>query len=107
MRCGLCGSKNVHFVNSSSYDMKKGIVGAVVLGPVGAVAGINGKQSQKYHCMACGQDSLRVMDAYFEQSIDDALAKGDKETLDRYRNTNASWNILFFSASIFIFVRCV
>lgn len=87
MRCGLCGSKKISLINSSSYSMKKGIVGAAVLGPVGAVAGINGKSSMKYHCMACGQDSLDIMESYREQEIDEAVANGDSATLDRLRNT--------------------
>ncbi len=86
MRCGLCGSKQVGLITASSYSMKKGIVGAAVLGPVGAVAGINGKQSMKYHCTACGQDSLSVLDARTENEIDELLAKGDIEALKKYKS---------------------
>lgn len=87
MRCGLCGSRQISLVNDSSYSFKKGIIGTAVLGPVGAVAGINGNQSMKYHCMACGQDALSIMDQSREQQIDDALARGDRELLDTLRVT--------------------
>lgn len=97
MRCGLCGSKEVSLVNKSSYSMKKGIVGAVVLGPVGAVAGINGNSSMVYHCMKCGQDSLSIMDNYFEQAIDTALSNGDRATLDRYRS---SWRNIEYPTNV-------
>ena len=93
MRCSICGSKQVSLVTNSSYSMKKGIVGAVVLGPVGAVAGINGKQSTNYHCMSCGQNSLSIMDRYIEKLIDEALENGDRETLDRFRR---SWKNIEF-----------
>lgn len=41
-------------VNNGNYSFKKGIIGAALLGPVGAVAGINGKKSLVYHCEDCG-----------------------------------------------------
>ena len=85
MRCGLCGSKQVSLVNKNSYSMKKGIVGAAVLGPVGAVAGINGNQSMVYHCMECGQDNLRIMDVTTEHEIDEILANGDFQALEKFR----------------------
>lgn len=85
MRCGLCGSRQVSLVTKNSYSMKKGIVGAAVLGPVGAVAGINGNQSQVYHCMACGQDTLSVLDGTIEREIDEILASGDLQALEKYK----------------------
>ena len=88
MRCGLCGSKQISLINDSSYSYTKGIVGVAVLWQVGAVAGINGKQSMKYHCMACGQDSLDVMAGYREQEIDDAIARGDDDKLRELRMTS-------------------
>ncbi len=87
MRCCICGSNQVTIVSNSSYSMKKGIAGALVLGPVGAIAGINGKQSTNYHCMKCGQDSFCVMDSFIEQSIDHAVKNGDNESLDMFRRT--------------------
>ncbi|WP_026509394.1 hypothetical protein [Butyrivibrio sp. LC3010] len=86
MRCGLCGSKRVNFVTKNSYSMKKGIVGAAMLGPVGAVAGINGNHSSVYHCMSCGQDILSILDEKTEREIDELLANGDIKALEKYRN---------------------
>ena len=87
MRCGNCGSKEVSLITDSSYSYKKGMIGAAVMGPVGAVAGINGNSSMKYHCMRCGQNALTIMADYRERMIDEAIQNGDAETLDRLRIT--------------------
>ena len=41
---------------SSGYSFGKGILGAAILGPVGAVAGIGGKKTHvtTYKCSNCG-----------------------------------------------------
>ena len=54
--CPICKSYTWKQVYSSNegYSMGKGILGAVILGPVGAVAGINGKKRVTYRCDKCG-----------------------------------------------------
>ncbi len=46
----------------SSYSYKKGIAGAVVLGPIGAVAGIGGKRhkAHTWRCKDCGYTKTYV-----------------------------------------------
>ena len=47
---------------SSSYSWKKGVAGAALLGPVGAVAGIGGKKHKSYtwRCKECGYTKTYV-----------------------------------------------
>lgn len=53
--CPICKSNWRSIGTSSSgYSMKKGILGSALLGPVGAVAGINGKKQITYQCPKCG-----------------------------------------------------
>lgn len=79
MRCECCGSTNVQInvEQKSGYSVKKGILGTLLFGSVGAVAGINGKQetNKTYHCLACGKvGSLSevVMTDYTEKRINKA-----------------------------------
>lgn len=41
---------------NDGYSMKKGLLGTALFGPVGAVAGINGKKNKlvQYRCRHCG-----------------------------------------------------
>ncbi len=57
VHCPKCGSWKWYEqgqVNNGGYSFKKGIIGTVVMGPIGAVAGINGKKSIVYYCQNCG-----------------------------------------------------
>lgn len=56
-RCGSWKWFKKGEVSSGEYSFKKGILGAVVLGPVGAVAGMNGKKKSVYCCEKCGFSS--------------------------------------------------
>lgn len=56
-----CGKGTWHEIGntgpqSNGYSFGKGIIGAVVFGPVGAVAGIGGKKTRTviYQCSNCG-----------------------------------------------------
>lgn len=56
-RCAKCGSKKVITDtknNGIKYDYKKGIVGTMVLGAGGAVAGITNDVQTVYKCQDCG-----------------------------------------------------
>ena len=53
--CAACGNPDIIVEDTKSgYSMGKGIVGAAVLGPVGAVAGLDGKKTTSYYCPKCG-----------------------------------------------------
>lgn len=53
--CAACGNPDIIIEKvKSGYSMGKGIVGAAVLGPVGAVAGLDGKEAESYYCPKCG-----------------------------------------------------
>ena len=58
MRCKSCGSENVGIETptTTTYSYSKGLIGTLLLGPVGAVAGINGKKKTTlyYCCKDCG-----------------------------------------------------
>ena len=56
-RCAACGSPNVMkdiHSDGISYNYKKGIVGAAILGTGGAVAGLESKTSFVFKCPDCG-----------------------------------------------------
>ena len=86
MRCIKCGSKKVSLRKTDEgYSFAKGIIGQAVLGPIGAVAGINGKSSQTYHCSECGQDAITVMPEVIERYINEAVQKNDVRSLRDYK----------------------
>ena len=61
-RCAVCGSKNVvKEFKKEGYDVKKGVVGTVLVGLPGALAGAGGKDVTYYHCADCGQVMNRPM----------------------------------------------
>ena len=65
-RCAACGSPNVATDTQTggiSYNYKKGVVGTVVLGAGGAVAGIENKNQTIYKCADCGMVLSYPMDA--------------------------------------------
>lgn len=57
-RCAVCGSYKVKtdYDTSAGYSIAKGVAGTLLLGPIGAVAGINGKRNKTavYFCPDCG-----------------------------------------------------
>lgn len=95
MRCYYCGSKSVSYVTKNEgYSMGKGIIGTAVLGSVGAVAGINGKKSNIYHCNECGMDSSKTMDIGTDEKINLAIRHKDEIKLKTYKDIykNIEWN---------------
>ncbi len=106
MRCSVCGSANVNVETqqTSSYSYKKGIFGAFLIGPLGAIAGIGGKRKtdKQYHCMACGRHgdySQVVMNANDEFEISSAFQRNDVAKLNilkkKYRNIEWTPPIVF------------
>jgi len=69
MKCPDCGSGNVQPVSKTTssrggLSLSKGIIGGLLLGPLGAVGGAlmgNKKSSSEtyYHCMECGNEWKR------------------------------------------------
>ena len=90
MRCKYCGSANIstETQQTTGFSYKKGILGTLFFGPIGAVAGIGGKtKTQKqYRCMACGTSgniSEVTMDPKEQAMIDCALQYRETEKLQK------------------------
>ncbi len=89
MRCKYCGSQRIHSITQKDgYSMKKGLVGAVVLGPVGAVAGIDGKTSTSLYCPVCHEES-EYMDSALDSKITIAIINNN---IDELRVLKAKYN---------------
>jgi len=91
MRCKFCGSESLHQDKQhSSFSGGKAITGAVVFGPVGAVAGFVGKDRQGYRCGACGAFSDSAMDAFTEAMVNGAVRDAEngksREMFDYYKS---------------------
>ena len=60
VNCPSCHSWDWHKIsdsyNGSSYSVGKGLLGSALLGPIGAVAGVGGKNKRLvvYKCDKCG-----------------------------------------------------
>lgn len=75
IRCAVCGSKNVvKEFKKEGYDVKKGVVGTVLVGAPGALAGAGGKEVTYYHCADCGQVMNRPMYQVESDWIDELIA---------------------------------
>ncbi len=95
MRCRFCGSRNIAFIDKKEgYSMTKGIVGTAILGPVGAIAGINGKTNKVYHCSACGNDASTPMSNDEEAALNRAMKENNTFMLEKVykpRYHNIEW----------------
>lgn len=97
-RCAICGSANIITdtqVGGISYNYKKGIVGTVVLGVGGAVAGIENKKQQIFMCQDCGVKLTYEMPESLRNAIDLALVSKDARSYlyaDGYGQL--SWSVL-------------
>lgn len=68
--CAACGNPDIIVEDTKSgYSMGKGIVGVAVLGPVGAVAGLDGKKTTSYYCPKCGARLDHCMPDYQVNNI--------------------------------------
>lgn len=73
-RCPICGSPNVtKHESNDGFSYKKALVGTMVFGDIGAVAGINGKKNTEYTCADCSQTSKHPMDDYQRDLIDTSM----------------------------------
>ena len=93
IRCAVCGSKNVvKEYKKEGYDVTKGVVGTVLVGLPGALAGAGGKDVTYYHCADCGQVMNRPMYQVTSDWIDKLLENPQqwieslREEKKRYKN---------------------
>ena len=97
-RCAVCGSPNVVTDTQTggvSFNYKKGIVGTVVLGAGGAVAGIESKSQQIFKCQDCGNTLTYEMPESLRNAIDRGLISEDARSFlyaDGYGQL--SWSVL-------------
>lgn len=85
MRCSNCGSKNIALITrNDGYSIKKGVIGTALFGTVGAVAGIDGKKKQVFHCSDCGGDFDSPMSSDIENSIEKALREKNATLLNHF-----------------------
>lgn len=52
--CPVCGKFWSQQSVDSSFSAGKAAAGAILVGPIGVVAGINGKKRRTYSCRHCG-----------------------------------------------------
>lgn len=75
-RCAACGSQSVVYdTKNEGFSVGKAVVGTIVFGYVGAVAGINGKKRGYYNCGACGTSLSYCMPDSSKDIIDRAISK--------------------------------
>ena len=92
-RCAACGSPRVVAdTKAEGYSLSKAFVGTMIIGPVGAVAGVNGKSKYYYHCPDCGATLSYPMGASTASMIDKYLQNPSLNTSalsvwkERYKN---------------------
>lgn len=96
-RCAACGSQSVVYdTKNEGFSAGKAIAGTIVFGPMGAVAGMNGKKKGYYNCGACGASLSYCMSDYFQRTIDNALEKPEQNikqlTRLKMQYPNIEWN---------------
>ncbi|MCM1168025.1 MAG: hypothetical protein NC299_17215 [Lachnospiraceae bacterium] len=91
MRCAGCGSNKVtETTKKDSFSMGKAVAGTVLFGPVGAVMGVNGKETKWYYCPTCGATLNRLMPDYIASSIDASILTGGTDSM-RASYWGAEW----------------
>jgi len=95
-RCTYCGSPNVSKqTKREGYSVKKGLVGGLMFGSIGALMGVNGKEKVYYHCVDCGADATSPMSPALKASLESYLREPEKyETLLEYEKKmyrNIEW----------------
>ena len=96
-RCAACGSPNVTIdTKEEGYSLSKAVVGTMLIGSIGALAGINGKTKNYYHCPDCGITLSYPMGASTVSIINKYLEKPDANatalSLWKNRYKNIEWN---------------
>ena len=96
-RCAACGSPNVMIdTKEEGYSLSKAVVGTMLIGSIGALAGINGKTKNYYHCPDCGITLSYPMGASTVSIINKYLEKPDANatalSMWKKRYKNIEWN---------------
>lgn len=91
MRCRFCGSTSIHTaVDHKNFSAGKALAGTVVFGPMGAGAGMMGKEINGFRCTRCGGFMEHPMDPQTERQVNDAIysARNRKSFIsyDFYKN---------------------
>ena len=74
MRCRFCGSTSIHAaVDHKNFSAGKALAGTVVFGPMGAGAGMLGKEINGFRCTLCGGFMEHPMDPQTERQVNDAI----------------------------------
>lgn len=89
--CAACGNPRVIIEkDKEGYSLTKGLVGSAVLGPVGALAGADGKEVTVFYCPKCGARLHKSMPEHEVSSIIRLLKEAKtsafaKSALDKMR----------------------
>ena len=51
--CPKCHSKRI-YIEQKGYSLKKGILGALIVGPIGSLFGLHHASKHRYQCLDCG-----------------------------------------------------
>lgn len=91
IRCAVCGSKRITMeTKKEGYNKKKGILGSVFFGGMGAILGVNGNEITYYHCADCGHTLTNPMSDIETNEIDNAILNGNAEKIkflkQKYKN---------------------
>lgn len=94
MRCRFCGSKAIYpYKNHEQAGAGRVIAGAIIAGPIGAVAGLAGKNVKGYRCSACGMFSELPMDSGEEALLNyevNNARNGNTRIYERYKEKYAN-----------------
>ena len=97
--CAACGNPRVIIENDKDgYSFKKGLVGTALMGPMGAVAGVAGKEVTVYYCPKCGARLHNCMPEYEVSYILDLLKDAKTSSASKvalYREKDKYPNMLW------------
>lgn len=94
-RCSACGSP--HVVTDSQnegFSYLKGAIGTAILGPGGAVAGINGKKATVFKCPDCGLTMNEPMGYEIQMLIDAGVRNYNARAHLTLRGMPVEWEVL-------------
>ena len=81
MRCKFCGSTLIHSAHDHrNFSAGKAVAGTIVFGPLGAGAGMLGKDIEGFRCTQCGAFMESPMDTLTEKMVNDAVYDAKKGT---------------------------
>lgn len=96
-RCDACGSPNVikdSKIGGVGFNYAKGIVGTVILGTGGAVAGVESKTEEVFVCPDCGVTLSHPMDMEMKTLVELGLRSAEARNNLRYGGVKLSWDFI-------------